>query len=396
MKQEEPDQNRYARRGVASGKEDVHRAIAGLNQGLYAKAFCKILPDIVAGDPDYCNLMHADTAGTKTSLAYLYWQETGDLRVWEGIAQDALVMNIDDMACVGCTTGIAVSSTIARNKHLVPGEIIGVLIPWLETFCEEMRNWGVEIWPAGGETADVGDIVRTLDVGYATFARMRRKDVLVNDIRPGQVILGFASYGQSIYEQTYNSGIGSNGLTSARHDMLSDYYRTHYPASYAPETDPEVVYTGCYRLTDTITLSEGDYNVGQLLLSPTRTYVPLIHQMLQACRPAIKGMIHNTGGGLTKVGKFITEGCALKDNLLPTPPIFQLIKEQSGSPLREMWQVFNMGQRLECYVLPEAVDDILRMADELKIEAQVIGQVIPSSVPRVEVRHDGQTLNYNV
>lgn len=396
MTHDVPASDRYARRGVASGKEDVHTAIAGLSQGLYPKAFCKILPDIVAGDPAYCNLMHADTAGTKTSLAYLFWKETGDLQVWKGIAQDALVMNIDDMACVGCTSGITVSSTIARNKHLIPGEIITVLIQWLDEFCTAMRAYGVEIWSAGGETADVGDIVRTIDVGYSTFARMRRDTLLVNDIRPGQVVISFASYGQATYEHRYNSGIGSNGLTSARHDILSDYYSTSFPESYAPETDPEVVYTGAYRLTDEVTLPEGKFAISDLLLSPTRTYVPLIHQLLETCRPALKGMIHNTGGGLTKVGKFITEGKVVKHQLLPIPPVFRLIAAQSGASLREMCQVFNMGQRLECYVLPEAVEEVLAIAKSFNIDATIMGEVVPAEKPSVEIRHAADVLLYEV
>lgn len=357
-------------------------------------AFCKVLPDVTGGDPDWCSLMHADTAGTKSSLAYLYWKETGDLSVWEGIAQDALVMNLDDMACVGCTSDILVSSTIARNKHLVGGEVISTLIRWLESFAGEMERWGVKIYPAGGETADVGDIVRTIDVGYSTFARMRRSDLLVNDIRPGLQVIGFASYGQAAWEQGYNSGMGSNGLTSARHDVLSKWYADRYPESYAPETPSDVVYSGNYRLTDTVDFPEGTFQVGRLLLSPTRTYLPLIMRMLQQCRPAIKGLIHCTGGGQGKVGKFISEGLVRKENLLPVPPVFRLIAEQSSASFSEMFRVFNMGQRLECYCEPSASSDILAMAAEMKVEAQVIGEVVPSPVPGVEVHYQGEVIRY--
>lgn len=387
--------DKYAKRGVSSGKEEVHQAIAGLDQGLYPMAFCKILPDVAGGDPQWCNLMHADTAGTKTSLAYLYWKETGDLSVWEGIAQDALVMNLDDMACVGCTTDILVSSTIARNKHLVSGDVISVLIRWLESFTEEMSRWGVRIYPAGGETADVGDIVRTLDVGYATFARMARKSLLVNDIRPGLQVIGFASYGQAAWENSYNSGMGSNGLTSARHDVLSSWYKQQFPESFAPETPSDVVYSGQHRLTDQVDYPEGSFQVGHLLLSPTRTYLPLISRLLKEARPAIKGLIHCTGGGQGKVGKFITEGLVRKDNLLPVPPVFRLIAEQSGASFSEMFRVFNMGQRLECYCHPSATDDILAIAAEFKVDAQVIGEVIPSDTPCVELRHQGEIIRYS-
>ena len=388
--------DKYAQRGVSSGKEEVHDAISGLDKGLFPLAFCKILPDVAGGDPAWCNLMHADTAGTKTSLAYLYWKETGDLSVWEGIAQDALVMNLDDMACVGCTSDILVSSTIARNKHLISGDVIATLIRWLESFTEEMSRWGVRIYPAGGETADVGDIVRTLDVGYSTFARMRRHDLLVNDIRPGLQVIGFASYGKAAWEGAYNSGMGSNGLTSARHDVLHGSYARQFPESFAPETPSEVVYSGSYRLTDKVEFPEGTYEVGRLLLSPTRTYLPLIARMMAEVRPAIKGMIHCTGGGQGKVGKFITEGLVRKEDLLPVPPVFRLIAEQSEASNSEMFRVFNMGQRLECYVDPAATEDILALASELQVEAKVIGEVVPSDSPGVEVHHQGEIIRYPV
>ncbi|MBK7343553.1 MAG: phosphoribosylformylglycinamidine cyclo-ligase [Saprospiraceae bacterium] len=386
--------DRYAKRGVSSGKEEVHAAIQGLSQGLFPKAFCKILPDVAGGSEAHCNIMHADTAGTKTSLAYVYWKETGDLSVWDGIAQDALVMNLDDMACVGCTTGITISSTIGRNKHLIPGEVISRIIRWLEGFRETMSGYGVELYPAGGETADVGDIVRTMDVGYCTFARLARKDLLVNDIRPGQVIIGLASYGQATYETTYNSGIGSNGLTSARHDVLSGMYREKYPESFAPETDPDVVYSGQRKLTEQITIDGQSFSVGQLLLSPTRTYLPVISHLLTHARSGIHGLIHATGGGQTKVSKFITSGTVVKNNLMPVPPVFQMIRNESGTDWREMFQVFNMGQRLEIYADPSAADEILAIARSFGIAARIIGEVIPSEVIGVDIHHEGQIYHY--
>ena len=386
--------DKYALRGVSSGKEEVHAAIKGLDQGLFPTAFCKILPDIAGGDTAFCNVMHADTAGTKTSLAYLYWKETGDVSVWDGIAQDALVMNLDDMACVGCTTNILVSSTIARNKHLISGEIIARLIQWLDGFTQKMKSWDIDIYTAGGETADVGDIIRTIDVGYSTFGRLPRSQVLVNDIRPGLVIVGFASYGQSVYEQTYNSGIGSNGLTSARHDVLARSYAQIYPESYAPQTPDQVVYSGQYNLTDTVAFDEGQFTVGQLLLSPTRTYLPLIAKLVKESGQGIKGLIHCTGGGQTKVGKFIGEGKVVKSNLLPIPPVFRLIQRESKADYKEMFQVFNMGQRLECYCLPEVVEDILQIAKAMNIDAQITGEVIPANSPSVEIHFEGLHYNY--
>lgn len=386
--------DKYAKRGVSSGKEEVHAAIKGLSQGLYPKAFCKILPDVAGGSSEYCNIMHADTAGTKTSLAYLYWRETGDLSVWEGIAQDALVMNLDDMACVGCTTDITISSTIGRNKHLIPGEVISVIIRWLEDFRDTMADYGVELYPAGGETADVGDIVRTLDVGYCTFARMMRSDLLVNDIRPGQLIIGLASYGQASYERTYNSGIGSNGLTSARHDVLDGRYRERYPETYAPQTDRDVVYSGSRSITEQLAFEEGTFSMAQLLLSPTRTYLPVIRQIMATCRSGLHGMIHSTGGGQTKVSKFISEGVVRKDNLLPIPPVFRLIHQESGTDWREMFQVFNMGQRLECYVDPSVTDELIAIATSFGIDARIVGEVVPADHPGVEIHHDGQILTY--
>ncbi len=385
---------KYQQRGVSAGKEEVHRAIRRLDKGLFPNAFCKVLPDVVAGDPEFCNLMHADTAGTKTSLAYLYWRETGDLSVWEGIAQDALVMNLDDMACVGCVDDILVSSTIGRNKHLIPGEVLEVLIGAGQRFAETLADYGIHLHLAGGETADVGDIVRTLDVGYTTFARMPRKDLIVNDIPAGACIVGVASFGQASYEKAYNSGIGSNGLTSARHDVLSTWYAQNFPESFSPETPSEVVYCGSRRLTDRLRIDGIEYEVGQLLLSPTRTYLPLIRKVLEHCRPALHGIIHNTGGGQTKVLKFLDRKRAVKDNLFDPPPVFQLIRQESSTDWQEMFQVFNMGHRLEFYVEEPAAQQIIDLAADFNLMAQVVGSVEDAPDNEVEIRFRGERLRY--
>lgn len=369
------DQSKYGKRGVSATKDEVHAAIKNLDKGLYPNAFCKILPDIAAGDPDYCNLMHADTAGTKGSLAYLYWKETGDLSVWEGIAQDAIVMNLDDMACVGCTDGILLSSTIGRNKNLIPGEVISSIINYTVRFVEAMAQYGIGIHLAGGETADVGDIVRTIDVGYTAFARMKRSDLIINDIQAGDVIVGLASFGQAVYEQAYNGGMGSNGLTSARHDVFTHTYAAQYPDSYDPNTPEEVVYVGSKKLTDKIGLEGQQVTAGQLVLSPTRTYLPVLKQLLEALRPHLHGLIHNTGGGQTKVMKFVQNKSIIKDNLFEIPPLFRLIREESGTDWREMYQVFNMGHRLEVY-LPEAyAQQVIDIAQAFHIEARIVGRV---------------------
>lgn len=370
-----PDQSKYAKRGVSATKEEVHAAIKGLDKGLYPEAFCKILPDFAAGDPDYCNIMHADTAGTKGSLAYLYWKETGDLSVWEGIAQDAIVMNLDDMACVGCTDNILLSSTIGRNKNLIPGEVVSEIINATVRFAETMAGYGVRIHLAGGETADVGDIVRTIDVGYTAFARMRRASLAVNNIQAGDVIVGLASFGQAIYENTYNGGMGSNGLTSARHDVFARSYASMYPESYDPKTPEEVVYTGSKTLTDPVDVGGQLIPAGKLVLSPTRTYLPVLKQILEELRPHIHGLIHNTGGGQTKVLKFIRDKAVIKDNFFPLPPLFRLIREESGTDWKEMYQVFNMGHRLEIY-LPEAhARHVADIAGAFGIEARIVGRV---------------------
>lgn len=367
--------SKYDRRGVSATKEEVHAAIRGLDKGLYPDAFCKILPDIAAGDSAYCNIMHADTAGTKGSLAYMYWRETGDLSVWEGIAQDAIVMNLDDMACVGCTDNILLSSTIGRNKRLIPGEVIGAIINFAGRFAEEMARFGIGIHLAGGETADVGDIVRTIDVGYTAFARMKRSGLVVNDIQAGDVIVGLASYGQASYETAYNGGMGSNGLTSARHDIFSRFYAGKYPESYDPDTPEEVVYTGSKKLTDEIDIGGVKVTAGKLALSPTRTYLPLIRQLLEELRPHIHGLIHNSGGGQTKALNFIRDKTIIKDNLLPLPPLFGLIREESGTSWREMYQVFNMGHRMEVYLPDEQAGKVIDIAHAFQIDAQVVGRV---------------------
>jgi len=388
---------RYAGRGVSSGKEEVHQAIKNLDKGLYPTAFCKILPDMVSADPDYCNIIHADTAGTKPSLAYLYWKETGDLSVWKGITQDSLVMNFDDMACVGLVSNFILSSTIGRNKHHITGDVIKELIHGSTDFIDTMADYGVKIHHGGGETADVGDIVRTVDVGYTIFGRMLRSDLIINTIRPGQVIVGFAGYGQSIYESEYNSGIGSNGLTSARHDVLSNVYATKYPETFDPNIPSNLVYCGSKLVTDTLEVNGVSHPIGKLLLSPTRTFLPLLKQMLDNHKDAIKGIIHNTGGAHTKVMKFCDEPVHIvKDNLLPVPPIFNLISEESGADENELYKVFNMGTRLEAYVdSMDAANAIIEIATKLGIDAQIIGRVESSTQTCVTVNTEkGTTLNY--
>jgi phosphoribosylformylglycinamidine cyclo-ligase len=377
--------SKYELRGVSATKSEVHAAIEGLDKGLFPLAFCKILPDFVAADPAYCNLMHADTAGTKPSLAYLYWKETGDLSVWEGIAQDALVMNLDDMACVGCVDDIIISSTIGRNKQLIPGEVIKTIIQYTQRFADEMNNLGVKIHLAGGETADVGDIVRIIDVGYTAFGRLPRKDLLVNNIQAGDVIVGLSSSGQSTYETSYNGGMGSNGLTSARHDVFNKTYAEKYPESFDPALPSEVVYTGSKSLTETIDINGQEIPIGKLVLSPTRTYLPVIKQLFDRLRPHLHGMIHCTGGGQTKVIKFIEQVKVIKDNMLPIPPLFQMIQEESGTEWREMYQVFNMGQRLEVYLPAEHAAAVVAISRSFGIDAQVIGRVETAEKNSVEI-----------
>jgi phosphoribosylformylglycinamidine cyclo-ligase len=370
------DAQKYALRGVSANKTDVHNAIQNLDKGLYPTAFCKILPDFAAGDPDYCNIMHADTAGTKTSLAYMYWRETGDLSVWKGIVQDSIVMNLDDMACVGCVNDIILSSTIGRNKSLISGDVVKTLIEATVEFTDKMREFGIPIHLAGGETADVGDIVRTIDVGYTAFARMKRNELIVNDIKAGDVIVGFSSSGQATYEDAYNGGMGSNGLTSARHDVLSAVYRSKYPESYAPETPLSVVYTGNKNLTDALDVNNQSITVGKLLLSPTRTYMPLLKEILENTEGGkIHGIIHNTGGGQTKVLKFVKNKHIVKNNLFDVPPLFQMIQTESATEWREMYQVFNMGHRLEIYCDEKIAENLVAVGKMFNIDAQIIGYV---------------------
>ncbi|HNE28615.1 MAG TPA: AIR synthase-related protein [Saprospiraceae bacterium] len=380
---------KYDLRGVSASKDEVHAAIKHLDKGLYPNAFCKILPDVAAGNPNYCNLLHADTAGTKTSLAYLYWRETGDLSVWPGVAQDAIVMNLDDMACVGCTDDIVLSSTIGRNKTLIPGDVIAAVIKGTTDFAEKMAAHGVRIHLAGGETADVGDIVRTIDVGFTAFARMKRKNVLVNHIQPGDVVVGLASFGQATYEDAYNGGMGSNGLTAARHDVLNHAYADKYPESYDPNLPREVVYTGTRSLTEKIDIQSDKGNmsvpVGKLVLSPTRTYLPVLRDIFAGYRRHLHGVIHCTGGGQTKVMKFAPGVKVIKDNLFDLPPLFRLIQASSGTEWREMYQVFNMGHRMEIYVAPRYADKIIAISEQYGISARVVGRVEASDKARVRV-----------
>jgi phosphoribosylformylglycinamidine cyclo-ligase len=378
---------KYDLRGVSASKDEVHAAIQHLDKGLYPNAFCKILPDLAAQDPACCNLLHADTAGTKTSLAYLYWRETGDLSVWAGIAQDAIVMNLDDMACVGCTDNIMLSSTIGRNKTLIPGEVIAAVIKGTTDFIEQMQALGIGIHLAGGETADVGDVVRTIDVGYTAFARMRRADVLSVAIQPGDAVVGLASFGQATYETAYNGGMGSNGLTGARHDVLHPEYAERYPESFDPNLPREVVYAGKHRLSDSVRVGDTDIPVGKLLLSPTRTYLPVLHALLGHHRADVHGLIHCSGGGQTKVLKFIDRLRIVKNNLFELPPLFRLIQDSGQTPWREMYQVFNMGHRMEVYVPAEVALDVVALAGQFGIAAQVIGHV--EAADRAEVVVDG-------
>ncbi len=369
------DQFKYDQRGVSATKDEVHAAIKNLDKGLYPKAFCKILPDIAGADPEYCNLMHADTAGTKTSLAYLYWKETGDLSVWEGIAQDAIIMNLDDMGCVGCLDEIILSSTIGRNKNLITGEVISTIINATVKLVEQLKGFGINVHLAGGETADVGDIVRTIDVGYTAFGRLKRKDLIVNNIQAGDVIVGMASYGKSTYEESYNGGMGSNGLTSARHDVFHADYRDKYPDSYDANTPKDLIYIGSQKLTDTIEVDGETITVGKLVLSPTRTYLPVLKVLVDELGPHINGMIHCTGGGQTKVGKFIENKRVIKNQLFPVPPLFELIQRESGTKWKEMYQVFNMGHRMEVYLNEKHAQAVIDVAQSFGIDAQVIGRV---------------------
>jgi len=371
---------RYMARGVSAAKEDVHAAIKNIDKGIFPQAFCKIIPDILGGDPEYCNIMHADGAGTKSSLAYAYWRETGDLSVWKGIAQDALIMNTDDLLCVGAVDNILVSSTIGRNKMLIPGEVISAIINGTDELLAELRNMGIGIYATGGETADVGDLVRTIIVDSTVTCRMRRADVIDNaNIRPGDVIVGLASFGQATYEHEYNGGMGSNGLTSARHDVFSKYLAEKYPETYDHAVPEELVYSGHYKFDSPVGDSSTDatsLSVGRLVLSPTRTYAPVVRRLLDELRPRIHGMVHCTGGAQTKVLHFVGDNCrVIKDNMFPVPPLFRIIAEESGADWSEMYKVFNCGHRLEVYVSPEDAQQVIDISRSFNIDAQVVGHI---------------------
>lgn len=377
--------DRYMQRGVSASKEDVHKAIANLDKGLFPQAFCKISPDILGGDADYCNIMHADGAGTKSSLAYLYWKETGDISVWRGIAQDAVVMNTDDLICVGATDQMLLSSTIGRNKNLIPGEVIAEIINGTEEVLEMLRENGLGIYSTGGETADVGDLVRTIIVDSTVIGRMKRSDVISNgNIQAGDVIVGLASDGQATYEKTYNGGMGSNGLTSARHDVLGNYLAGKYPESFDPSVPSDLVYSGSRALTEAVPGTP--LNVGQLILSPTRTYAPVIKAILGAMRAQIHGMVHCSGGAQTKVMHFVEGVHVIKDNLFPIPPLFDLIQKESGTSFQEMYKVFNMGHRMELYVAPEFAEEIIQISQSFGIPAQIVGRVEAAPAKKLTIK----------
>lgn len=386
--------HKYALRGVSAGKEDVHKAIKNIDKGLYPKSFCKIVPDYLTGDKDYCTVMHADGAGTKSSLAYIYWKETGDLSVWKGIAQDALVMNLDDLLCVGATGPILLSSTIGRNKNLIPGEVITAIIEGTEELLESLRPHGIEIYSTGGETADVGDLVRTIIVDSTVTARMRREEVIDNArIQPGLVIVGLASFGQATYENTYNGGMGSNGLTSARHDVFEKYLAHKYPESFDASVPETLVYAGQKKLTDAVEGSPLD--AGKLVLSPTRTYAPVVQKIFSDIgRKALHGMVHCSGGAQTKILHFVDQLHIIKDQLFEIPPLFKLIQEQSGTDWQEMYQVFNMGHRMELYITPDLVDDIIAIAQSFNVDAKVVGRVEAAGNKKLTLKSEFGTFEY--
>ena len=385
-------EKRYQLRGVSAEKEDIHNAIKNLDKGLYPNAFCKIIPDILGGDSEYCNIMHADGAGTKSSLAYLYWKETGDLSVWAGIAQDAIVMNTDDLLCIGATDNMLLSSTIGRNKNLIPGEVISAIINGTEDFLANLRSLGVGIYLTGGETADVGDLVRTVIVDSTVTARMRRNEVIENNIHPGDVIVGFSSYGQASYEKNYNGGMGSNGLTSARHDVLSHYLAEKYEESYDHSIPEDLIYSGPHTLTEPTEIEGVD--VGRLILSPTRTYLPVMVPILDNFRKQIHGIIHCSGGAQTKVLHFTNRYHIVKDNMFALPPLFRMIQESSGTDWREMYKVFNMGHRLEIYTNEKAAEEMIQIAKEFNIEAQIVGHVEDSEKKQLTIKSEFGTFEY--
>ena len=386
-------ESRYSARGVSASKEDVHEAIKNVDKGLFPKAFCKIVPDILGGDADWCNIMHADGAGTKSSLAYMYWKETGDISVWKGIAQDALIMNVDDLLCVGATDNILVSSTIGRNKNNIPGEVIAAIINGTEELLATLRDMGISIYSTGGETADVGDLVRTIIVDSTVTCRMKRDDVVSADrIKAGDVIVGLSSSGQATYEEEYNGGMGSNGLTSARHDVFANYLAGKYPESFDPEVPAELVYSGKKKLTDAI---DGlDIDAGKLVLSPTRTYAPVIKKVLDKFRGQISGMIHCSGGAQTKVLHFVDNVHVIKDNMFPVPPLFKLIQEQSGTDWKEMYKVFNMGHRFEIYCSADVAEEIIEISKSFNIDAQIIGKVEPFEGKKLTISSEKGTFEY--
>lgn len=385
--------DRYAKRGVSATKDDVHAAIKNVDKGLFPKAFCKIVPDLLTKDEDYCAIMHADGAGTKSSLAYMYWKETGDLSVWKGIAQDAVIMNTDDLLCVGCTENILLSSTIGRNKNLIPGEVIAAIISGTEEVLQMLRDQGIDIISTGGETADVGDLVRTIIVDSTVTARMKRSSVISNDtIKPGDVIVGLSSYGQASYEQEYNGGMGSNGLTSARHDVFHSEYRSKYPEAYDPAVDQELIFSGSKKLTDRVTGSPLD--AGKLVLSPTRTYAPIVKKLLSELPGKINGMVHCSGGAQTKVLHFIEDLKIIKDNLFEIPPLFKLIQEQSGTDWKEMYQVFNMGHRFEIYLPEEYAQAVIDISKSFEVDAQIVGRVEAAQKKQVVITSENGEYNY--
>jgi phosphoribosylformylglycinamidine cyclo-ligase len=389
--------NRYNQRGVSASKEDVHQAIKNIDKGIFPQAFCKIIPDILGNDESFCNIMHADGAGTKSSLAYVYWKETGDLSVWKGIAQDAIIMNLDDLICVGATDHILLSSTIGRNKNLITGEVIAAVINGTEEILAELREMGISIYSTGGETADVGDLVRTMIVDSTVTCRMKREDVISNHtIQSGDVIVGLSSSGQASYEQEYNGGMGSNGLTSARHDVFDKSVANSYPESFDPAVPFDLVFSGGKKLTDTIRIDENkEITIGKLVLSPTRTYAPVIKKVLEKYRSQIHGLVHCSGGAQTKVLHFINDNIhVIKDNLFPVPPLFELIQEESGTAWQEMYKVFNMGHRMELYVPHEIAEEIIAISTSFNIDAQVIGRVESSDKKQVTILSDKGTFNY--
>jgi phosphoribosylformylglycinamidine cyclo-ligase len=388
-----PAESKYSRRGVSSLKDDVHKAIKDIDKGLYPKAFCKIVPDLLGGDKDYCNIMHSDGAGTKSSLAYVYWRETGDLSVWKGIAKDAIVMNLDDLICVGACDNILLSSTIGRNKALIPGEVISALIKGTEEVLEELRALGIGIWSTGGETADMGDLIRTIVVDSTVIARMKRSDIISNhNIKKGDVIVGLASSGRTTYEKEYNSGMGSNGLTSARHDVFAPYLATKYPESLDPSLSYDLIYSGRLKLTDPI--EEINTDAGKLVLSPTRTYAPVIKKVLEIMRSEIHGMIHCSGGGQTKVMHFVGNMHIVKDNMFPLPPLFRIIHEQSETPWKEMYKVFNMGHRFEIYTSKDNATEIINIASGFNLDARIIGHCEASDIKRLTIITQNGTFEY--